>query len=218
MEGGDTDRRRDITECKDIEAWTKFDYTARGGKYSSFTYDKRHFNGTDWDEQTKDRKIYRFVEDGKNWAQDVGTLQGNADYLMLENLDYTNAEVIEETNGWGKWITSELQLKGFRLDAVMHYSRNFLDRWANMLRATADGRLFFVGEYWHGDVRELHTWLDHMSPHICLYDVPLMFKIHRLSTREDSDLRRVFDDTLVQTRPQNAVVSLYLYLSSWLLG
>lgn len=136
----------------------------------------------------------------------MGDLQGNADYLMLENIDYTHADVVEETNGWGKWIVNELHLKGFRLDAVMHYSRQFLDGWANMLRSTADRRLFFVGEYWDGNVHGLHKWLDRMSPHFSLYDVPLMFKIHRLSTREDGDLRRVFDDTLVQTRPKNAVV------------
>lgn len=203
----DTDRRIDVTEPYDIEAWTKFDYTGRGGKYSRFRYNKSHFNGTDWDEKTKERKIYRFVEDGKNWAQDVGDLQGNADYLMLENIDYSNAEVVQETNRWGKWIVKELRPKGFRLDAVMHYSRNFLDQWANMLRSTMDRRLFFVGEFWNGDIRELHKWLGYMSPYFCLYDVPLMYHIHRLSTREDTDLRQVFNNTLVQTRPRNAVVS-----------
>jgi alpha-amylase len=119
------DRRVDITEPFEIEAWVKFDFPGRRGKYSTFTYNKSHFNGTDWNQKTGKRSIYRFVEDGKNWAQDVGTMQGNADYLMLENLDYTNPEVVQETNQWGQWIVKELSLKGFRLDAVQHYSRTF---------------------------------------------------------------------------------------------
>jgi len=46
-----------------------------------------------------------------------------------------------------------------------------------------------------------------MSPDFKLYDVPLMYRMARLSTFEDCDLRAVFQDTLVQRRPESAVVS-----------
>ncbi|KAK1517517.1 alpha amylase [Colletotrichum paranaense] len=200
------DRRRDTTDVYEIESWTKFDYNARGGKYSKFKYNKSHFNGTDWNQQNKKRAIYRFVEDGKNWHQDVGDLQGNADYLMLENLDYTNPEVVKEQHQWGKWIVDELGLKGFRVDAVQHISWKFISKWAEHLRKPAiRNDLMFIGEFWHGDVRVLNNWLEHMPAFFSLYDVPLMYHIERLSWHRDTDLRQVFKDTLVEQRPNNAV-------------
>ncbi|KAI8932358.1 hypothetical protein NX059_010550 [Plenodomus lindquistii] len=205
------DRTIDITPPFEIEAWTNFKFAARGGKYSTFTYNKSHFNGTDWNQQTRKRAIYRFVEDGKNWAQDVGKLQGNADYLMLENLDYTNVEVVEETMSWGKWILQELNLSGFRLDAVQHYSWRFADVWTQNLKKVNNGSLLCVGEFWHGDVNVLLDWMDNMSPDFKLYDVPLMYKIARLSQGEDTDLRHVFDKTLVEARPNNAVTFIRIH-------
>lgn len=135
-------------------------------------------------------------------------MQGNADYLMLENLDYTNAEVIEETMDWGTWIMQELGLKGFRLDAIQHYSWNFANNWSQYLKKQNGGDLLCVGEFWNGDVNVLLGWMDNMSPDFKLYDVPLMYRIARLSQGEDTDLREVFRDTLVERRPNNAVVSL----------
>lgn len=201
------DRTVDVTEPFEIEAWTQFEFAARRGKYSTFTYNKSHFNGTDWNQKTEKRAIYRFVEDGKNWMQDVGKMQGNADYLMLENLDYTNAEVVEETKIWGKWILQELGLSGFRLDAVQHYSSRFADAWSQYLRKVNNGNLLCVGEFWNGDVNVLVGWMDGMNPDFKLYDVPLMYKIARLSQGEDTDLRHVFHNTLVEAKPNNAVVS-----------
>ncbi|TDZ37053.1 Glucan 1,4-alpha-maltohexaosidase [Colletotrichum spinosum] len=199
------DRRIDMTDPYDIEAWTRFDYTARGGKYSSFTYNKTHFNGTDWNQHNGKRAIYRYVEDGKNWHQDVGTSQGNADYLMLENLDYTNADVVKEQHQWGRWIVDELALRGFRVDAVQHISSAFVNEWARYLKKLSRQDLTFVGEFWHGDVRVLTAWLDRMHPFFSLYDVPLMYHLARLSWHEDGDLRSVFKNTLVEQRPNNAV-------------
>jgi alpha-amylase len=202
------DRRVDISLPYNIKAWTKFLYAARAGKYSTFTYNKSHFNGTDWNEKNKKRAIYRFVEDGKDWMQDVGKLQGNADYLMLENLDYTNAEVVQETTEWGEWIVDELDLKGFRLDAIQHYSWGFANKWTKHLKDTfaEDKELLFVGEFWHGDVRMLTSWLDNMHPFFRLYDVPLMYNIAKLSQFETKDLRQVFEGSLVKARPSQAVV------------
>ncbi|TKW57174.1 Glucan 1,4-alpha-maltohexaosidase [Colletotrichum tanaceti] len=217
-----SDRRVDITDPYEIEAWTRFDYDARAGKYSKFKYNKSHFNGTDWNQINSKRAIYRYVEDGKNWHRDVGTSQGNADYLMLENLDYTNPDVVREQHQWGRWIVDELGLRGFRVDAVQHISWNFINEWSKLLRKRSPNQhqhhhhhhrggggpphdLMFIGEFWHGDVRVLTQWLDHMHSFFSLYDVPLMYHIARLSWHDGTDLRDVFKNTLVEQRPDNAV-------------
>ncbi|KAF2692144.1 glycoside hydrolase family 13 protein [Lentithecium fluviatile CBS 122367] len=205
------DRRVDITEPFDIAAWTRFDFAARKGRYSTLKFNKSHFNGTDWDQRTEKRAIYRFVEEGKNWAQDVGKLQGNADYLMLENLDYSNPEVVEETTKWGEWIVEELGLSGFRLDAVQHYSYRFVDGWTQGLKKKSPNGLMCVGEFWHGDVKVLLEWLKNMSPNFMLYDVPLLYRIARLSWHEDTDLRAVFKDTLVERKPESAVTFIRIH-------
>lgn len=126
---------------------------------------------------------------------------------MLENIDYTNAEVVRETMAWGTWIVKELGLGGFRLDAVQHYSWNFADNWCQYLKKQSSRELLCIGEFWNGNVNVLLEWIDNMSPDFKLYDVPLMYRIARLSQGEDKDLRRVFRDTLVERRPNNAVVS-----------
>lgn len=125
---------------------------------------------------------------------------------MLENLDYTNPDVVREQTQWGRWIVDELGLRGFRVDAVQHISSNFVNEWARYLKKTSRQDLMFVGEFWHGDVRVLTGWLDHMHPFFSLYDVPLMYHLARLSWHEDQDLREVFKNTLVEQRPNNAVV------------
>ncbi|KAF1960474.1 alpha amylase [Byssothecium circinans] len=201
MEVNPRDRREDITEPFDIVAWSKFNFEGRNGKYSSFKFNKHHFNGTDWDQRTEKRSIYRCVEDGKNWAQDVGKLQGNTDYLMFENIDYTNREVVEDTTRWGEWIVEELGLSGFRLDAVQHYSWNFADRWTQHLKKMSPNGLLCVGEFWSGNVNELFEWMANMSPDFKLYDVPHSYR----------DLRAVFQDTLVERKPDAAVTFLRNY-------
>lgn len=134
-------------------------------------------------------------------------MQGNADYLMLENLDYSNKELVQEVYQWGEWITDELDLNGFRLDAVQHYSWHFANDWAQHLRDYYGEHLLIVGEFWNGDVRVLDEWLDHMSPWFKLYDVPLLYNIARLSWFKAPDMRQVFDNTLVKSRPKQAIVS-----------
>lgn len=208
------DRTIDLTAPFTISAWTSFTYPGRDNKYSHFKFNKSHFNGTDWDQRTSKRAIYRFVEDNKTWASDVSKLQGNADYLMLENIDYTHPAVVRETLEWGKWILDTLGLAGFRLDAVQHYSWGFADRWCEYLRGckdkggSSDGELMCVGEFWNGDVNVLEEWLGNMSPGFRLYDVPLMYRLKRVSWGEDRDLRHVFDETLVERKPESAVVSI----------
>jgi len=127
---------------------------------------------------------------------------------MLENLDYTNPDVVREQHQWGRWIVGELGLKGFRIDAVQHISWNFINEWANLLRKRGNQELMFVGEFWHGDVHVLTNWLDHMHSFFSLYDVPLMFHLARLSWHTETDLREVFKNTLVEQRPHNAVTFL----------
>lgn len=68
---------------------------------------------------SSDCVIDQILGDGKKWATaGVDKEKGNFDYLMFADLDHAHPEVAEDIIKWGKWITKELGLAGFRFDAV----------------------------------------------------------------------------------------------------
>ena len=134
---------------------------------------------------------------------------GNADFLMFADLDYSHPEVCEDVTNWGKWIVKEVGLRGFRLDAVQHFSQRFTKEWIEALRKE-HGDLFYVGEFWTGSVDDLVQWVNQMERKFSLYDSPLLNNFSNISKSEAADLRKVFDNTLVQAMPVNAVVSTLL--------
>ena len=133
--------------------------------------------------------------------------KGNADYMMFADLDYSHPEVQEDVKNWGVWITKELGLKGFRLDAVQHFSERFTNEWIESLREQCGQDIFIVGEFWVGDTKVIAEWLAKMNHKFSLYDAPLLYNFSSISTSEKADLRKVFDNSLVQEKPVNAVVS-----------
>jgi alpha-amylase len=137
----------------------------------------------------------------------VDSEQGNADYMMFADLDYSHPEVQKDVKNWGVWITNELGLKGFRLDAVQHFSERFTNEWIENLREQCGQDVFIVGEFWVGDTKVMAEWLSKMDHKFSLYDAPLLYNFSSISTSEKADLRKVFDNSLVQEKPVNAVVS-----------
>jgi alpha-amylase len=73
------DRLKDISKPQKIEAWTKFKFPGRGGKYSALKWNKEHFTGVDRNHKSKSQGIWRFQK--KSWAYDVDEELGNYDYL-----------------------------------------------------------------------------------------------------------------------------------------
>jgi alpha-amylase len=64
---------------------------------------------------------------------------------------------------------------------------------------------FFVGEFWHMTLQSLTDYLAKMDHKFNLFDAPLVENFHRISTSSGADMRSVFDNTLVQAEPYNAV-------------
>lgn len=243
------DRRREITPPKKIEPWIYFSFPGRGAKYSSLRWHWQHFNGTDWDQRAQKNAIYKIIDppspspsslthplpipnpkaatnltatgrrQGKDWAPDVSSENGNGDYLMFSNIDYTHAAVRADVLAWGEWMLSHRAIAGFRLDAVQHYSWTFTAAWIRQVqRAGAqqqrDRPVAIIGEYWVGDTAKLRQWLDAMPPGVRTFDAPLLYSFARLSGADaetesgsevEVDLRRVFTGTLTEARPQAAV-------------
>ena len=169
-------------------------------------YGWRHFSAVDWDQSSQKNAIYKIVGENKGFATDVSSENGNFDYLMFADLDYSNPDVRQDVLRWGAWIGSQLGLSGMRLDAVKHYSAAFQKEFIGHMRAVFGQDFFFVGEYWDGNIRPLLGYLDKMDYGLALFDAPLVYNFLRISRTKLADLRRVFEGTLVKARPQNAVV------------
>lgn len=198
------DRNLVVSEPYEISAWTKFNFNGRNNIYSEFKWNWTHFHGVDWDDINKKNAIFKFY--GKHWDKDVDSENGNFDYLMGADVDLNNVDVVEELQRWGLWYTKFCNLDGFRLDAIKHIRESFFINWVEKMQEGTEKDLFFVGEYWNGDVNVLKRYIENNKYKMTLFDVPLHYNLYNASNSNGYyDMRRIFDGTLVQQMPENAV-------------
>ncbi len=216
----------------EIKAFTKFNFTARAKKYSSFTWEARHFDSVDSTDQIrqngkvfneqggkKGKYIYRFLynESGyqpqvKNFEKWVSLEKGNFDYLQDSDFDYGRFDVREEMKYWGKWFTQEVGLDGLRLDAIKHITAGYIREWIGHVRAKTGKPLFTVGEYIAGETSTLHNYLTEVTASgqhpqdISLFDFPLRFLFGSASWQGEAfDLGALNYNTLMVEQPSKAV-------------
>ena len=218
-------RHQTLAANQQITVWTKFDFPGRNGAYSDFHWNASHFNGTDWDDAKKKNAIYRFT--GKHWDSDTDTENGSYDYLMGADLDMENPETVKAVTDWGKWYLDTVGMDGFRLDAVKHIDFDFYLQWLKELRTHAEKNFFAVGEYWSRELGKMLYYLDKTQNSLSLFDVTLHFAFLKASTSDGHfDMRTLFQDALVQARPDNAVTfvdnhdtqpgqALYSFIPAW---
>lgn len=197
-------RTEPISEEEEIEAWTKFTYPGRKGKYNDYIWTWENFSGVDFDARSKSHAIYNFAN--KGWDDEVDKESGNYDYLMGCDLDMENPETINQLDKWGKWYQELTNIDGYRLDAVKHIQFDYYVDWLMNRREEKGKELFVVGEYWSNDLEKLEDYLDSSGNLITLFDVPLHFKLYEAATSNGSfDMRQIFDQTLVDSREDYAV-------------
>ena len=197
------DRTLQIDGAQKVKVWSLFNFPGRAGKYSDFTWNHTHFTGTDWDENTQSMdRIFRFT--GKHWARNVDPEKGNFDYLMGMNVDLSNPVVVRETQKWLAWYIRETHIDGLRLDAVKHISFPFYGKLLPLIRKETGLEIPAVGEYWSGELDRLLHYLDMVGNAMSLFDVPLHYNFFDASEGR-RNLREIFDGSLVQRRPENAV-------------
>jgi alpha-amylase len=198
------DRLETIVSGKKLSVWTGFEFPGRNGKYSSFRWNKSHFSGVDWNNLTGRNGIFKL--NGHLWSGKVADENGNYDYLMGADVDFSVPEVREELTRWGKWYLDTTKIDGVRLDAVKHISYAFFPHWLKALREHTGGEVFAVGEYWLNDLGELMQYLDNCRRCMSLFDVPLHHRFQKASQEgRKYDLRYILHDTLLSKDPDHAV-------------
>lgn len=203
----DKNRQKAISEPFEIEAYTKFTFPGRQGKYSDYIWDFHSFTGVDYAADLEETAIFKIInESGTTWEDQVGDEKGNYDYLMGCDIEFRNAAVVNELKYWAKWYYEQTQYNGFRLDAIKHIPIYFYKDFIQYIRSEIKPDLYVVGEYWSPSLDALSGYIDETEGMIDLFDVPLQkhFSIASKSG-SDFDMRSIFDGTLVKINPINAV-------------
>jgi alpha-amylase len=197
-------RNEKIGEPETIDAWTKFTFPGRKGKYSQFIWDHHCFTGTSYDPMT----IYLILNGYTNgqWEEMIEDENGNFDYLMGADIEFRNTYVTEELKRWGEWYMNFSNLDGFRLDALKHINFRFFNEWIDHLRGHFQKNFMVIGEYWRETVDPLLKYIEVTNGRIQLFDCPLHFNFHQASLQKhDYDMRKIFDNSLLQHKPELAI-------------
>ncbi len=199
------DRTKEIGAPREIEGWTEFTFPARGKKYSDFNWHHYHFNGVDFDAKTGANGVYLIVGENKHWDSDVDRERGNYDYLMNADIDHERPEVRAELLKVADWMVDTFRHDGFRLDALKHISRDFIDNLAEHMFEKYGKDFYFVGEYWQNDEYVMNQYLEQIDYQIDLFDVPFHYSLVKASSEPDFDMRTIFDWSVVNDYPLQAV-------------
>ena len=199
------DRLQDSGVESSISAWTRFTFPGRGGKYSAFQWDHTHFDGVDWDDRAKRKGVFHL--DGKDWEGEVDDEHGNYDYLMGRRPGYGEPRRCRRARPLGaRGISRRPAWTGSASTRSSTSVFTFFTHWLETLRAQSGRELWAVGEYWSPDLPDLTHYLDSCGRIMCLFDVPLHFNLMRASSSNGNfDMRRIFEGTLVDARPERAV-------------
>jgi len=201
-------RNEFISEPFDIEAYTKFTFPGRKGKYSPFIWDYRCFTGVDYDNKTKETAVYSILNDyGEGWEEVVDDEKGNYDYLMYDDIEFRNPSVREELKKWGEWYCNLTGFDGVRLDAVKHISPEFENEWLDHMRKATGKEFFAVGEYWApGNLPLLLKYIEATGGRMSLFDASLHHNFVDASKNgKEFDLSSIFNETLVAVKPELSV-------------
>ncbi|MBC7851227.1 MAG: alpha-amylase, partial [Chitinophagaceae bacterium] len=195
-------RNEFISEPHEVDAYTHFKFPGRKGKYSNYVWDWHSFSGI-----SEDGQIAAIQNEyGSGWEDVPDNEHGNFDYLMGCDIEFRNPAVREELKRWGEWYVETTGVDGFRLDAVKHITANFFPEWLSHLNHKFQKNFYCIGEYWKNDIGALVNYADVTDGVIALFDVPLHFNFYHAShDGKNYDMRQIFDNTLVQTRPELAI-------------
>lgn len=202
------DRTKFISAEMEIEAYTKFTFPGRQGKHSTFRWDYQCFTGIDYAADRNEHAIFSIINDyGDSWEPLAHHEKGNFDFLILNDIETRNPAVREELKRWIRWYYDTVPFDGLRLDAVKHINPSFFIEWLDYIKKEINSNLFVLGEYWlSDDLPVLLKYLELTGDRMSLFDAPLHHNFSEASVQKDKyDLRRIFDETLVNVRPNLAV-------------
>ncbi|KAK7047862.1 hypothetical protein VNI00_006190 [Paramarasmius palmivorus] len=201
IEVDNDDRTKEVSELAGLASNSPVE------EINKLKWNFNHFTGVDYDENTGKKAIFRIQGDGKYWASGVDNENQNYDYLMGADIDHSHPEAHEDVINWGKWIINEIGAAGFRFDAVKHIDSGFIADFVKAVRQGTDKpKMFAVGEFWKDSLEDLEAYLESLGTQFSVFDAPLHYKFKEAGDcANEYDLRTIWDGTVVQKRPIDAV-------------
>ncbi|OWP63292.1 alpha-amylase [Hymenobacter amundsenii] len=160
--------------------YTSFTYPGRNNTYSNYQWHWYNFSAT---QQAPNNGWYQWAAyDFQPYAN------GDAyDNLLGSEIRYNDINNANETIGWGNWITTKLNLDGYRLDATKHIQTTYLNRWLDAVKT--NGR-FAVSEAWFRNLQDMNNYAAATGGRTSLFDVPLHYTFADMSNGNGSwDMR-----------------------------
>ena len=197
------DRNKKIGEPYPVEAYTKFIFPGRKGKYSNYIWDWQSFAGISVD-KTIDLILNEYTNG--NWENVPGTENGNYDYLMGNDIEFRNPYVREELKKWGAWYTETTGIDGYRLDALKHINPDFYPEWLDFSKDRFKRDFLCIGEYWKNEVGDLLKYIETTGSRIQLFDAPLHYNFYQASRKGAScDLSHILAGSLTEKHPELSI-------------
>ncbi len=187
----------DATESVSINGnntavWSRFNFSGRGGAYSTFEWNQSRFNGCD-------------SNGWKQWAPwDFAPYYGGDawDNLLGCEIRFADPSIRAELITWGKWITQVLQLDGYRLDATKHMYNVFVNEWLDQVK----GDRFAVSEAWLGSLDNLKDYAVLTGGRTHLFDVPLHYLFSDMSKKNGAfDMKKLQNAGFTAASPDLSV-------------
>jgi alpha-amylase len=157
---------------QNFNVYTSFTYPARANKYSTYQWHYYNFNGT---QQAPNNGWYQW----NPWdfqPYDNGQAYDN---LLGSEIRYADQNQVNETIKWGNWMTTTLNLDGYRLDATKHMLTSFVNTWLDNVKGTS-GR-FAVSEAWFANLTDMNNYASATGGRTSLFDVPLHYTFKAMS-------------------------------------
>lgn len=198
----ENNRYEEISDAHNIEGWTGFNFPGRKGKYSEFEWNFDHFTGVDYDQKSDTNGIFKIIGENKDWSPGVSDEKGNFDYLMFADINHQHPDVRRELFNWGEWFINYLAIDGMRFDALKHIQDQFITDFIKHIESNIDRDFYFFGEYWLRDLDIKNKYLYETKYNTDLFDVGLHFNMAEAAKNAAGfDMRKIFDNTLVQEHP-----------------
>lgn len=201
-------RQVPISDPYEIEGWTRFSFPGRQGKYNDFQWHWYHFSGIDYDALNDETGIYMILGENKGWADNdtVDSENGNFDYLMFSDIDFSHPDVRENIRDWAKWFIDTTGIGGFRLDAIKHIDHEFMEKFIKLVHEYKGEEFYVFGEYWNPDYDSKSSYLNEINYQFDIVDVGLHMNFYQAGKEGRSyDIRRIFDGSLMKENPSNTV-------------
>jgi alpha-amylase len=150
--------------------YTSFTYPGRNNTYSNYQWHWYNFSAT---QQAPNNGWYQW-----NPYDFTPYANGDAyDNLLGSEIRYNDINNANETITWGNWITTKLQLDGYRLDATKHIQTAYVNRWLDNVKGTR----FAVSEAWFRNLQDLKNYAAATGGRTSLFDVPLHYTFQDMS-------------------------------------